>query len=105
MAVVEELSRQHATEVGAWSCMLRLTMKDSSGKPCSIYQHKSTKGTCRGVNWEISEANKNLALTVESTVAAMITLEQEKLKRDGQHKAGTSVAQWIHDGMAIERQQ
>ncbi|KAJ7839870.1 hypothetical protein B0H14DRAFT_3458527 [Mycena olivaceomarginata] len=88
MAVVEELSRQHATEVGAWSRMSRLTTKDSSRKPCSVYQHKSTK-----------------ALTVESTLAAMITVEQEKLKRDGQHEAGTSVAQWIHDGMAIERQQ
>ncbi|KAJ7738920.1 hypothetical protein B0H14DRAFT_2638390 [Mycena olivaceomarginata] len=72
MAVVEELSRQHATEVGAWSHMSRLTMKDSSGKPCSIYQHKSTK---------------------ENTLAAMITVEQEKLKRNGQHEAGTPVAQ------------
>ncbi|KAJ7829025.1 hypothetical protein B0H14DRAFT_2594337 [Mycena olivaceomarginata] len=43
----------------------------------------------------------NLALTVESTLAAMITVEQEKLKRDGQHEAGTSVAQWIHNGMAL----
>jgi hypothetical protein len=42
---------------------------------------------------------------VEITLAAMITVEQEKLKCDGQHEAGTSVAQWIHDGMAIERQQ
>ncbi|KAJ7860101.1 hypothetical protein B0H14DRAFT_3446292 [Mycena olivaceomarginata] len=88
MAVVEELSLQHATEVGAWSRMSRLATKDSSGKPCSVYEHKSTK-----------------ALTVESTLAAMITVEQEKLKRDGQHDAGTSVAQWIHDGMAIECQQ
>ncbi|KAJ7810694.1 hypothetical protein B0H14DRAFT_3480369 [Mycena olivaceomarginata] len=88
MAVVEELDWQHATEVGVWSRMSRLATKDSSGKPCSVYQHKSTK-----------------ALTVESTLAAMITVEQEKLKRDGQHEAGTSVAQWIHDGMAIERQQ
>ncbi|KAJ6576929.1 hypothetical protein DFH09DRAFT_1310948 [Mycena vulgaris] len=88
MAVVEALSRQHATEVGAWSRMSRLATKDASGKLRSVYQHKSSK-----------------ALTVESTLAAMITSEQEKLKRDGHLEAGTSVAQWIHDGMAIERQQ
>ncbi|KAJ7693111.1 hypothetical protein B0H14DRAFT_2651484 [Mycena olivaceomarginata] len=90
MAVVEELSRQHATEVGAWSRMLCLATKDSSGKLCSVYQHKSTK---------------ELSIDCGEYTAAMITVEQEKLKRDGQHEAGTFVAQWIHDGMAIERQQ
>ncbi|KAJ7823894.1 hypothetical protein B0H14DRAFT_2597646 [Mycena olivaceomarginata] len=75
MAVVEELSRQHATEV--------------VGSPAASIS---------------TSPRKNLALTVESTLAAMITVEQEKLKRDGQHEAGTSVAQWIHDGMAIECQ-
>jgi hypothetical protein len=58
MVVVEELSRQHVTEVGVWSRMSRLTTKDSSGKPCSVYQHKSTKGTCQVLNCEISEANR-----------------------------------------------
>ncbi|KAJ7789424.1 hypothetical protein B0H14DRAFT_2627257 [Mycena olivaceomarginata] len=76
MAVVEELSRQHATEV--------------VGSPAASIS---------------TSPRKNLALTAESTLAAMITVEQEKLKRDGQHEAGTSVVQWIHDGMAIERQQ
>ncbi|KAJ7026460.1 hypothetical protein C8F04DRAFT_1268097 [Mycena alexandri] len=88
MAVVVELSRQHATEVGAWSRMSRKPTKDASSKACSVYQHTSTK-----------------ALSVESTLAAMITSEQAKLKRDGELEMGTSVAQWVHDGMAIERQQ
>ncbi|KAJ7022269.1 hypothetical protein C8F04DRAFT_1311552 [Mycena alexandri] len=61
---------------------------DTSGKVCSVYQHKLTK-----------------VLSMESTLAAMISSEQEKLKRDGELEAGTSVAQWVHDGMVIERQQ
>ncbi|KAJ7020730.1 hypothetical protein C8F04DRAFT_1274647 [Mycena alexandri] len=88
MAVVLELSRQHATEVGAWSRKKRLPWKDTSGKVCSVYQHTSTK-----------------ALSVETTLAAMIASEQAKLKQDSELEVGTSVAQWVHDGMAIERQQ
>ncbi|KAJ7026891.1 hypothetical protein C8F04DRAFT_1296032 [Mycena alexandri] len=88
MAVVEELSRQHAKEVGAWSRLPRHTTTDASGELCSVYQHKSTK-----------------ALSVESTLAAMISTEQDKLKQAGELDAGTSVAQWVHDGMTIERQQ
>ncbi|KAJ7653451.1 hypothetical protein B0H17DRAFT_957466 [Mycena rosella] len=44
MAVVEDLSRQHATEVAAWSRLSRTTIK-SGGKIHSVYQHESTKGT------------------------------------------------------------
>ncbi|KAJ7030527.1 hypothetical protein C8F04DRAFT_1367117 [Mycena alexandri] len=88
MAVVEELSRQHAKEVGAWSRLSRCTTTDASGELCSVYQHKLTK-----------------ALSVESTLAAMISTEQDKLKQDGELDTGTSVAQWVHNGMTIERQQ
>ncbi|KAJ7020500.1 hypothetical protein C8F04DRAFT_1274964 [Mycena alexandri] len=88
MAVVEELSRQHAKEVGAWSRLPCVATTDTSGKVCSVYQHKLTK-----------------VLSVESTLAAMISSEQQKLKRDGELEAGTLVAQWVHDGMVIERQQ
>jgi hypothetical protein len=44
MAVVEDLSKQHATEVGAWSRLSRLTTKTDDGKISSVYQHESTKG-------------------------------------------------------------
>ncbi|KAJ7028236.1 hypothetical protein C8F04DRAFT_1237667 [Mycena alexandri] len=89
MAVVEELSRQHVKEVPVWSRMPRLPTTDASGRLSSVYQHKSTK---------------DLVLSVETTLAAMISAEQAKLKEDGELDAGTSVAQWVHDGMTIERQ-
>ncbi|KAJ7116995.1 hypothetical protein C8R44DRAFT_738863 [Mycena epipterygia] len=44
-------------------------------------------------------------MTVESTLATMITAEQEKSRRDDGHDAGTPIAQWIHDGMNIEHSQ
>ncbi|KAJ7019172.1 hypothetical protein C8F04DRAFT_1052088 [Mycena alexandri] len=87
MAVVEDLSKQHATEVGAWSQESRSTKKEG-GKLESVYQHKSTK-----------------VLTIDSMLATMIAAEQEKSNKNDQHKAATPVAQWIHDGMKIEREQ
>jgi hypothetical protein len=45
MAIVEDLSRQHATQVAEWSQMLRITTKSAGGKFQSVYQHKTTKGT------------------------------------------------------------
>ncbi|KAJ7729337.1 hypothetical protein B0H16DRAFT_1734276 [Mycena metata] len=88
MAVVEDLSRQHSTEVGAWSRMSRLTTKSKSGKPQSVYQHELTD-----------------VLSVEVVLATMITAEQERLKSQNEHDTGTPVAQWIHDGMSVEHEQ
>ncbi|KAJ7507409.1 hypothetical protein B0H11DRAFT_1902570 [Mycena galericulata] len=75
MAVVEDLSRQHATEVTVWAKM-------------SVYQHETTK-----------------VLTVESTLAAMVAEEREKMRRIAGRGAGPPLVEWIHDGMSIERQQ
>ncbi|KAJ7823370.1 hypothetical protein B0H13DRAFT_1659075 [Mycena leptocephala] len=88
MAVVEDLSRQHATEVPAWSRLSRKTTKSPGGKPQSVYQHEETT-----------------VLTMESVLATMIAAEQEKQKRNAGHEAGTPIAQWTHDGMSIERSQ
>ncbi|KAJ7932151.1 hypothetical protein B0H13DRAFT_2308001 [Mycena leptocephala] len=88
MAVVEDLSRQHATEVPAWSRLSRKTTKSARGKPQSVYQHEETT-----------------VLTMESVLATMITAEQEKQKQNAGHEAGTPIAQWIHNGMSIERSQ
>ncbi|KAJ7037559.1 hypothetical protein C8F04DRAFT_1035503 [Mycena alexandri] len=87
MAVVEDLSKQHATEVGAWSQQPRVPTKEG-GQLSSVYQHNSTK-----------------VLTINTMLATMIAAEQEKSKNNDQHKAATPVAQWIHDGLKIEREQ
>ncbi|KAJ7681339.1 hypothetical protein B0H17DRAFT_1205868 [Mycena rosella] len=88
MAVVEDLSRQHATKVGAWSRLLQLATKSAGGKPRSVYQHKLTK-----------------VLTIESMLASLVTEEQEKSICAAGSEPTTSVAQWIHNGMEIEHQQ
>ncbi|KAJ7033251.1 hypothetical protein C8F04DRAFT_957865 [Mycena alexandri] len=93
MAVVEDLSRQHATEVGAWSRLPRSPTQSAGGKIKSVYQHEST------------QAETRLALTVENVLATMVAAEQEQSRRNDGHDAGTPVAQWIHDGMSIERTQ
>ncbi|KAJ7021325.1 hypothetical protein C8F04DRAFT_1273828 [Mycena alexandri] len=87
MAVVEDLSRQHATEVGAWSRMPRKTTKPAGGGPPeSVYQHKLTK-----------------VLTINNMVASMVAEEREKARREERYEARTSVAQWLHDGITIAR--
>ncbi|KAJ7703948.1 hypothetical protein B0H17DRAFT_1126981 [Mycena rosella] len=88
MAVVEDLSRQHATEVGAWSRLSQLATKSAGGKPQSVYQHESTK-----------------VLTIESMLASLVAEEREKLTRAAGSEPTTLVAQWIHNGMDIEHQQ
>ncbi|KAJ7658818.1 hypothetical protein DFH06DRAFT_1195994 [Mycena polygramma] len=88
MAVVEDLSRQHATDVARWSALSRTCTKSASGKVTSVYQHNSTS-----------------VLTIESVLASMIAEEREKLARTEGQEADMSVAQWIHDGMSIEREQ
>ncbi|KAJ6632072.1 hypothetical protein B0H10DRAFT_1937780 [Mycena sp. CBHHK59/15] len=88
MAVVEDLSRQHAAEVADWSRLSRVATKSAGGKVSSVYQHQSTK-----------------VLTIESVLGSMITKEREKMGREDGYAARTLVAQWIHDGMAIQCQQ
>ncbi|KAF7347018.1 CxC2 domain-containing protein [Mycena venus] len=88
MAVVEDLSRQHATEVVAWSWLSRKTTKSSDGALRSVYQHESTT-----------------VLTIENVLASMVAEEREKMAHEDGHEARTPVAEWIHDGMNIERQQ
>ncbi|KAF8197201.1 hypothetical protein K438DRAFT_2119659 [Mycena galopus ATCC 62051] len=87
MAVVEDLSRQHATEVVGWSRLSRLPRKTAKGVE-SVYQHKSTK-----------------VLTIENVLASMILEEREKMARQDAHQEITPLSQWVHDGMIIERQQ
>ncbi|KAJ7046076.1 hypothetical protein C8F04DRAFT_1248344 [Mycena alexandri] len=82
MAVLQDLSRQHATEVGGWSRLCWKTEQSAGGKD-----------------------HKGLALTVENVLATMIAAEQERSRRNDGYDAGTPVAQWIHDGMSIERTQ
>ncbi|KAJ7429433.1 hypothetical protein B0H11DRAFT_2265751 [Mycena galericulata] len=88
MAVVEDLSKQHITEVAAWSRLSRLTTKSANGKVRSVYQHESTK-----------------VLTIENVLAAMLAEEHEKSTRNDSQVPKTRVAKWIHDGMNIQRQQ
>ncbi|KAJ6631085.1 hypothetical protein B0H10DRAFT_2207466 [Mycena sp. CBHHK59/15] len=88
MAVVVDLSRQHATEVAAWSQLSRLTTRARGKKPRSVYQHESTK-----------------VLTLDHMLASMIAEEGENATRERAQELRTSVAKWIHDGMMIERDQ
>ncbi|KAJ6580208.1 hypothetical protein B0H10DRAFT_2235457 [Mycena sp. CBHHK59/15] len=88
MAVVEDLSKQHATQVVAWSQQSRTTTKSAAGKPESVYQHKSTE-----------------VLTIESMLASLIAAERERSKRDGGNEGRPLVAEWLHNGLDIERQQ
>ncbi|KAJ7027260.1 hypothetical protein C8F04DRAFT_1189696 [Mycena alexandri] len=78
MAVLEDLSRQHPAEVPAWSRESRVATK-SDGK-ISI-------------------------LTIESVLDSMIPEEREKIRREAANQPRTSLAQWIHDGIGIQRQQ
>ncbi|KAJ7683790.1 hypothetical protein B0H17DRAFT_1204924 [Mycena rosella] len=86
MAVVADLSRQHASKVAGWSQLSRTTTKSAGGKLSSVYQHESTK-----------------VLTIESMLASMIAEERDKPTRKEGEEARTSAAQWIHDGIQIER--
>ncbi|KAJ7856109.1 hypothetical protein B0H14DRAFT_3644060 [Mycena olivaceomarginata] len=81
MAVLEDLSRQHSTEVS----------KSDDGKLASVYQHQSTK-----------------VLTIENMLASLLAKEQEqrqRLPRAAGSEPTTSLAQWVRDGMDIECQQ
>ncbi|KAJ7771912.1 hypothetical protein B0H14DRAFT_3509043 [Mycena olivaceomarginata] len=91
MAVLEDLSRQHSTEVGGWSRLSRKVSKSDDGQLASVYQHQSTK-----------------VLTIENVLASLLAEEQEqrqRLPRAAGSEPTTSLAQWVRDGMDIERQQ
>ncbi|KAJ7688830.1 hypothetical protein B0H17DRAFT_1202698 [Mycena rosella] len=88
MVVVEDLSRQHAAEVPGWSRLSCKTTQSAGGKVRSIYQHESTK-----------------VITIESMLAGLDAAERERAKREAGTQPTTSVAQWIHAGMAIQCQQ
>ncbi|KAJ7016505.1 hypothetical protein C8F04DRAFT_981397, partial [Mycena alexandri] len=79
MAVVEDLSRQHAAEVAGWSRIPRGS---------SVYQHDKTK-----------------VLTIENVLDSMIAEERERIRREDANRPKASLAQWIHDGIGIQRQQ
>ncbi|KAJ7767329.1 hypothetical protein B0H16DRAFT_1789544 [Mycena metata] len=53
----------------------------------------------------ISTRRLKVSLTVDNVLATMVTAEQQQAKDNDGHDAGTPVAQWIHDGMSIERTQ
>ncbi|KAJ7726865.1 hypothetical protein B0H14DRAFT_2410353 [Mycena olivaceomarginata] len=82
MAILEDLSRQHSTEVGGWSRLSRKVSKSDDGKLASVYQHQSTKGT------PVSNRGRFF-----------------KLKKCTGSEPTTSLAQWVRDGMDIECQQ
>ncbi|KAJ6599922.1 hypothetical protein DFH09DRAFT_1504243 [Mycena vulgaris] len=65
MVVVVDLSRQHATEVAAWSRLSRLTTRARGKKPRSVYQHESTK-----------------VLTLDHMLASMLAEERENATRE-----------------------
>ncbi|KAJ7791085.1 hypothetical protein B0H14DRAFT_2395978 [Mycena olivaceomarginata] len=91
MAVLEDLSRQHSTEVSGWSRLSRKVSKSDDGKLASVYQHQSTK-----------------VLTIENVLASLLTEEQEqrqRLPRAAGSEPTTLLAQWVRDGMDIECQQ
>ncbi|KAJ7666845.1 hypothetical protein DFH06DRAFT_1086018 [Mycena polygramma] len=87
MAVVEDLSKQHATQVGAWSRRSRVTTV-CDGVPQSVYQHRTTN-----------------VLTIESTLAAMVAEERARVSREDGAPALTGVSEWIREGIQIDRNQ
>ncbi|KAJ7216991.1 hypothetical protein GGX14DRAFT_561505 [Mycena pura] len=88
IAVVEDLSRQHATEVVEWSRHSRSVTRSQGEAPRSVYQHERTK-----------------VLTIEHILASMIAEEREQSMSRDEMQPRTAVAQWIYDGISIEDQQ
>ncbi|KAJ6623332.1 hypothetical protein B0H10DRAFT_1944051 [Mycena sp. CBHHK59/15] len=88
MVVVEDLSKQNATEVVGWSRLSRKSTRSADGKPRSVYQHESKS-----------------VMMIENMLASMMAQEDDKVAREDRYEARTSIAQWIRDGMFIERDQ
>jgi hypothetical protein len=51
------------------------------------------------------EAQRCSVLTIEGVLASLVAEERGKLTPEDGDELRTPVAQWIHDGMGIERQQ
>ena len=118
VTVLEDLSRQHATEVGDWSRLSRTPTRSATGKLGSVYQHESTKGA-PVLNECCSLSLRNVVLTIENVLASLLAEEREKERQSPRaieseptaslpqwvHDGTASLAQWVHDGMDVESQQ
>ncbi|KAJ7170409.1 hypothetical protein C8R43DRAFT_944924 [Mycena crocata] len=83
MEVVEDLSRQHASEVAEWS---RLATKSTRGPPRVF----------------ISMNPQRVLLTIDNVLMGRIGEEQVRLAREQGGESRGAVAEWIHDGIQIE---
>ncbi|KAJ6483045.1 hypothetical protein DFH09DRAFT_949926 [Mycena vulgaris] len=91
MAVVQELSSQHPTEVPRWSRMSRITTKSTRGSPHSVYQHETTKGKS---SWNIQAylKLKRCSPHIDNMLASMIADEREKMTCEDEYDPSSSVA-------------
>ncbi|KAJ6478848.1 hypothetical protein C8R47DRAFT_983731 [Mycena vitilis] len=88
MAILEDLSRQHATKVAAWSRKSRVATIAKDGTPQSVYQHTTTT-----------------VLTIENALGSLISEERNRLASSAEEQLKSPVAQWIKDGIDIEREE
>ncbi|KAJ7604351.1 hypothetical protein DFH06DRAFT_1349486 [Mycena polygramma] len=88
MAIMEDLSRQHATKVAAWSRKSRLATIAKDGTPESVYQHTTTT-----------------VLTIENALGSLISEERNRQASNAEEQPKSPVAQWIKDGIDIEREE
>jgi hypothetical protein len=44
-------------------------------------------------------------LTIDNMLASMIADEREKMTHEDEYDPRTSMAQWLHDGIGVEREQ
>ncbi|KAF7319998.1 CxC2 domain-containing protein [Mycena kentingensis (nom. inval.)] len=86
MAVLVNLSRQHADHVGEWSRVTRAVEKLPNGTVHSVYHHASTT-----------------ALTMDAVLASLLSDERKRVDKEA-NVLRTGFAQWIHDGIDLERQ-
>ncbi|KAK7050165.1 hypothetical protein R3P38DRAFT_3173239 [Favolaschia claudopus] len=88
MAVLEDLSRQHLDDVVEWSRLSRIATKTPDGQWHSVYQHES-----------------KTVVTIESILSTLVAEEEQTLSQVDERQPRTPVAQWIHKGIMIEREQ
>ncbi|KAK6977289.1 CxC2 domain-containing protein [Favolaschia claudopus] len=88
MAVLEDLSRQHLDNVVEWSRLSRIATKTPDGQWHSVYQHES-----------------KTVVTIESMLSTLMAEEEQTLSQVDERQPRTPVAQWIHKGIMIEREQ
>ncbi|KAJ7212509.1 hypothetical protein GGX14DRAFT_393412 [Mycena pura] len=68
MTVLEDLSRQHATQVATWSRRSRSRTSSADGKTSSVYQHESTKA---------ENKEEGLATSVAQWIAYGMQIERD----------------------------